>query len=205
MTQTDPGRSADRARLARELHDGIAQDLVGVGYCLDLLLANPETTVDARSQLRTLRFTITDLIDKVRREIYLLRQPSTLTLSEGIRIAADTLCAGLELKLDIDEVAFALDSDLSYEIHRITQEILRNIAVHAQAAKVTISLHREKDAIQLRISDDGIGGAVTTGTRYGIQSIRDRALAINASIDFQSDSSGTLVSLRVPIEEHASI
>lgn len=205
MTQLDSGPSGDRARLARELHDGIAQDLVGVGYRLDLLLAHPETTVDARSQLRTLRFTITELIDKVRREIYFLRQPSTLTLSEGIRNTAETLCVGLELKLDMDEMPFILDSELSYEIHRIAQEVLRNIAFHAQATMVTISLCREKEALELCISDNGIGGAETSGTRYGIQGIRDRALAINASVEIQSDSEGTRVWLRVPVEEHASI
>lgn len=205
MKQSDLSPSADRARLARELHDGIAQDLVGVGYCLDLLLANPETSVDSRSQLRTLRFTITDLIDKVRKEIYFLRQPSTLTLSEEIRNTAEALCVGLELKQNLDTVPFELDSELSYEIHKIAQEILRNIALHAQATTVTISLCREKDALELWICDNGVGGAVTSGTRYGIQSIRDRAVSLNACVEIQSDEEGTRVLLRVPMEEHASI
>lgn len=205
MTQSDLEQSAARARLARELHDGIAQDLVGVGYCLDLLLANPDNTVDARSQLRGLRFTVTELIDKVRREVYFLRQPSTLSLADAIRNTAQTFCTGLELRIDIDAETQPLDSELSYEIHRIAQEVLRNIAAHAQATSVTISLIQAEDVLDLRISDDGVGGAEATGTRYGIQSIRDRALAINATVDIQSDSKGTRIWLRVPIEEHASI
>ncbi len=205
MTQSEFNQSAARVRLARELHDGIAQDLVGVGYGLDLLLANPETTVGARAQLRTLRFTVTELVDKVRREIYFLRQPSTLTLSDEIRNTAQILCTGLELRIDVDEVTLALDSELSYEIHRIAQEILRNIAAHAQATTVTISLVRAENALELHISDDGIGGAEASGTRFGIQSIRDRACAINASVEIQSDSKGTRVWLRAPLEEHVSI
>lgn len=205
MTQSDPDQSAARARLARELHDGIAQDLVGVGYCLDLLLANPETTVDSRSQLRTLRFTITELIDKVRREVYFLRQSSTLSLADEIRNAAQTLCAGLELNIELDEGAHPLDSELLYEINRIAQEVLRNIATHAQATSVTISLVQTENVLDLRISDDGVGGAETSETRYGIQGVRDRALAINSSVEIQSDSKGTRIWLRVPIEEHASI
>lgn len=205
MTQSDLGQTDARARLARELHDGIAQDLVGVGYCLDLILANPETTIDARSQLRTLRFTITELIDKVRREVYFLRQASTLNLADEIRNTAQTLCVGIELKIELDEEMPPLDSELSYEIYRIAQEALRNVATHALATSVTISLIHAENVLELRISDDGVGGAETSGTRYGIQGIRDRALAINSSVEIQSDSKGTRIVLQVPIEEHASI
>lgn len=52
-------------RIAQELHDGIAQELVGIGYSLDLLLAQEKESSDSRSELRTLRFTVTDLIEKV--------------------------------------------------------------------------------------------------------------------------------------------
>ncbi len=204
MTQFDRTQLVDRARLARELHDGIAQDLVGIGYSLDLLLADPGTSTNARSQLRTLRFTITDLVDKVRREIYYLRQPSTLTLAEEIRGTAEDLCNGLDLKLNIGEVPLLLDSELSYEVHRIAQEILRNIANHAQASMVTVSFHNEEDGIELCIADNGIGGAIASDARYGIQGIRDRALAINGIIEIQTNTDGTRVSLRVPIENHAN-
>lgn len=204
MTPFDPRQLADRARLARELHDGIAQDLVGVGYCLDLLLADPGTSVDARSQLRTLRFTVSDLIDKVRREIYYLRQSSTSTLTQEIRSAIDEICRDLDVHLEIDDSPLVLDSEITYEITRIAQEILRNIAVHAQASTVTVSLHNENDGVELCIADNGIGGAVVSDGHYGIQSIHDRALALNGSVEIQSNSSGTCISLRVPIEDHAN-
>jgi len=204
MTHSDSGYLADRARLARELHDGIAQDLVGVGYSLDLLLADPETSLNARSQLRSLRFTVTDLIDNVRREIYFLRQPSASTLAHAIKITAEELCPDLEIKLDLDEIEFKLDAGITYEIHRIAQEILRNIATHAQAKTVTISLHTDQGALELCIADDGVGGAIASDARFGIQGIHDRALAINGSVEIQSNSQGTRVSLRVPNEDHAN-
>lgn len=204
MMHSDAERVADRARLARELHDGIAQDLVGVGYSLDLLLANPEATLDARLQLRTLRFTVTELIDKVRREIYFLRQPSHQSLSQNIRLAAQELLPELGLTMDIDDTPLILNSELSYEVQRITQEILRNIAEHAQAEKVTISLHSRQDEIELLITDDGVGGAAESATQYGLQGVRDRAIALNGSIEIKSDANGTEVTLRVPLEEHAN-
>lgn len=200
----DAERIADRARLARELHDGIAQDLVGVGYSLDLLLANPEATVEARSQLRTLRFTVTELIDKVRREIYFLRQPSSQSLSQSIRLAAQELLPELNLTLDIDVAPLILDSELLYEVQRIAQEIFRNTTAHAHAANVMISLHFNKNEIELSISDDGVGGAIESATQYGLQGIRDRAMALNGSVEIQSSKNGTKVSLRVPLEKHAN-
>lgn len=203
MMPLDPERQADRARLARELHDGIAQDLVGVGYSLDLLLANPEATLESRSQLRSLRFTVTELIDKVRREIYFLRQPASLTLSQNITKTAQELFPELELTLDIEELPPELDSELSYEIHQIAQEILRNASAHAQASVVSVSLHWTDNTIELSIADDGVGGAVESNIQYGLRSIRDRALAINGSLEIQSDKGGTRITLRLPFENHA--
>lgn len=191
--------NSDRARLARELHDGIAQDLVGVGYSLDLLLANPETSKDARSQLRTLRFTITELIDKVRKEIFYLHQPSDFTLAQSIQSAAQEHCKDHVLKLSIDEVPLVFNSDLSYEIERITQEILRNVGQHAKAETVSISLGRKGEFIELCIGDDGIGGAEIADGHFGIQSIRDRAAAINGMLEIKSDANGTSYLLRIPL------
>ncbi|MTB15675.1 MAG: histidine kinase, partial [Actinobacteria bacterium] len=73
--------STERIRLAQEIHDGIAQDLIGIGYSLDLMLAASETSAQTRITIRTLRFEVTDLIDKVRREMYQLRSPLGSTLS----------------------------------------------------------------------------------------------------------------------------
>jgi len=193
----------DRARLARELHDGIAQDLVGVGYSLDLLLANPETSMGARTQIRALRFTVTELIDKVRREIYFLRQPSTVSLTENIKNAAQEECGNLELHLSFEEISSDISSELSYEIQRIAREVLRNIATHAQAHVVSITLQNNGKMIELYIADDGIGGAVASDQRYGLQGISDRAKAINGVVEIESDNSGTRISLRLPIAQYA--
>ena len=192
----------DRARLARELHDGIAQDLVGVGYCLDLLLADPDASVESRSQLRALRFTVTDLIDKVRKEIYFLRQPSQLSLAQAIRVSAQELLRGVELNVDVDEMKLGLDSDLAYEIHRIAQEVFRNISAHAQATTVSISIHLGESEILLHIADDGVGGAIESDSQYGIRSIKDRATLIEGSLEISSGRNGTQITLKVPYENH---
>jgi two-component system, NarL family, sensor histidine kinase LiaS len=103
-----------RVMLAQELHDGIAQDLVGLGFSIDSLIA---TTVDqsTRESLRQVRFSITELINKVRLEIHQLRSSSDL-ISEP------------EAK------------DYSYELLRVLSEILRNVSEHSQASHLSIQI-----------------------------------------------------------------
>jgi signal transduction histidine kinase len=103
-----------RVILAQELHDGIAQDLVGLGFSIDSLIA---TAVDQtnKESLRQLRFAITELINKVRLEIHELRSASDLISdSEG--------------------------RDFNYELLRVLSEILRNVSEHAQASVLSIQI-----------------------------------------------------------------
>jgi signal transduction histidine kinase len=103
-----------RVILAQELHDGIAQDLVGLGFSIDSLIA---TAVDQtnKESLRQLRFAITELINKVRLEIHELRSASDLiSESEG--------------------------ADFNYELLRVLSEILRNVSEHAQASVLSIQI-----------------------------------------------------------------
>jgi signal transduction histidine kinase len=103
-----------RVILAQELHDGIAQDLVGLGFSIDSLIAatSDQTT---RESLRHLRFSITELINKVRLEIHELRSASDLiSETEG--------------------------ADFNYELLRVLSEILRNVSVHSQATLLSIQI-----------------------------------------------------------------
>lgn len=190
--------SSERARLARELHDGIAQDLVAVGYSLDLLLADPETSTASRSQIRSLRFNVTDLISKVRHEIYFLSQSTSLNLAKRIEEISEKECADIALRFDINPGIEALDQTSAYEIDRIVHEILRNIAAHSGATEVLISLKHEEAAIELRIEDNGRGGAQTREGHFGLQSLESRAESIKAELLVSSDESGTRVLLRWP-------
>lgn len=189
---------SQRIRLAQELHDGIAQDLVGVGYSLDLLLAAPDTPIDTRIQLRTLRFTVTDLVDKVRREMYQLRQPEQLTLAQQLHINAINICKGLALNLSITDVPISPESEIAYEIMKIATELLRNIVAHAAATSVSISFSDDGDTIALNISDNGKGGAASALARHGLTGIHERAEHIGASLAIDSDTSGTRAALLFP-------
>ncbi len=103
-----------RVILAQELHDGIAQDLVGLGFSIDSLISTTEN-LETKDSLRKLRFSITALIDKVRLEIHQLRTSS-------------------ELISDTTEL------EMNYELLRVLSEVLRNVSEHAHASHLSIQI-----------------------------------------------------------------
>jgi NarL family two-component system sensor histidine kinase LiaS len=106
--------NGERVALAQELHDGIAQDLVALGFSIDALVSQSQD-LEIKSSLRALRFTVTDLIDKVRSEIHALRSVS-------------------------DVPASVSDTDAPYELQRVFLELIRNVQEHAHASHLTIKV-----------------------------------------------------------------
>ena len=103
-----------RVKLAQELHDGIAQDLVGLGYGLDALLFQESDEVK-RTALRSVRFDINILIEKVRSEI-------------------------LELRSQQDENdSLGSQPELAFELTRVFNEIISNVSEHSQATRLDIT------------------------------------------------------------------
>jgi signal transduction histidine kinase len=103
-----------RVILAQELHDGIAQDLVGLGFSIDSLIATSQD-LKVKDSLRQLRFAVTSLIDKVRLEIHQLRTSPELISSEA-------------------------DVDMNYQLVRVLSEVLRNVSEHAHASHLSIQI-----------------------------------------------------------------
>jgi NarL family two-component system sensor histidine kinase LiaS len=107
----------ERVRLAQDLHDGITQDLVGLGYRIDALVAAIGTPNDIRSELRTLRFAMSDLVEKVRSEIFELRTDSANSNSRS-----------------------AFESASVFELEKIFSELLRNVETHSKATELVITV-----------------------------------------------------------------
>ena len=103
-----------RVILAQELHDGIAQDLVGLGFSIDALIATSHELA-IKETLRELRFAITELINKVRLEIHELRSASDL-------------------------ISGTQEKNYNYELLRVLSEILRNVSEHSHASHLSIQI-----------------------------------------------------------------
>ena len=188
----------DRTRLAQELHDGIAQDLVGLGYSIDLILTSPSTPTQTRIDLRKTRFAISELLEKVRFEIHDLHKINHSSIAIQIAAAAEEICEGLKINLAVEELKLASESEIFYQVMRIANELFRNVVAHASASKIEISLSQLGEVATLVITDDGIGGLDLSTNRFGITSCAQRAESIGGEIFWSSSSVGTEVRLVFP-------
>ena len=190
--------SVERIKLAQEIHDGIAQDLIGVGYSLDLMLASPEINSTTRKELRTLRFTVSELIDKVRREMYQLRKPLGSTLSQELLALNTNHRFAFDLETRCESKPLDIPLEYEYEILRIAGELLQNIARHSGATSATLSLAQNPDSLNLWVTDNGIGIETAEQSNFGLAGVRERANTIHAEFTIESTDAGTFAHLRVP-------
>jgi len=179
----------ERLELARELHDGIAQDLVALGYSLDLLLADESLTKRARLDIRASRLQVDDLAQKVRKEIYKLRNSLDSNLGAQISRLIEDEFNDLAIEQTIEDVS--APSQVISELLAVLRESLRNIRAHARASRVAITLYPINNRICLQICDDGMGGVSMKSGHWGITGITERIGALGGSISIEDGFSHT--------------
>ena len=182
-----------RLDLARELHDGIAQDLVALGYELDLLLASSDTSIQSRKEIRGMRFRVDEMISKVRREMYALRDRKTESVQDFLNKIAQELCGSALTKVDIEE--FFINEVLSNNIKVIATELLRNCVSHARASAIELHLRQIENHIYLEVRDNGIGGLTMESSRLGLIGIQERVENFGGTLTYQSTQVGTRISV----------
>lgn len=188
--------NAERVRLAQELHDGIAQDLVAFGYSVDLLLGAADTPTQTRIDLRTLRFGITDLITKVRDEIFTLRNSAPLNFLEALKTIAHEIFPDTTIK---SENNTPLTHTQAFELLRIATEVIRNSSRHSGASHIEIECQIIQDSYMLTIADNGKGGAEPNRIGYGIAGLYERTESLGGTITIATNVSGTTVQIMIPI------
>ncbi len=201
------GQEAERARLAREVHDGpaqaVANAIMGLEYCQRLLEKRPEAVED---ELCHLKESMTEGLSEIRRFIFDLR-PSSLE-HEGLAVTLERFAAhhrrlGPEIEIACDEVDHFLSREQRFGLFRIVQEAIQNARKHADASRVNVTVKREPSGVLVSVSDDGCGfdtdaPGLSEG-HYGIQGMRERAEALQASVTILSEvGRGTVVRLHVP-------
>jgi len=182
-----------RLELARELHDGVAQDLVALGYELDLLLAATKPHEQTRKGIRSLRFQVDELIAKVRREMYQLREPGTISVQEKLTKVASQICGARLIRLEIAK--FDIAPALGLEITAMATELLRNSVNHSRGSEIEIHLSQVENHTYLEVRDNGEGGATLKSSRLGLIGIKERAEKLGGAFTCHSDSSGTRVAI----------
>lgn len=201
----------ERKRVSKELHDGISQMLVSARYGLDSAMANVGKTATAKSALAKSMTTIENAIAEVRRISMALR-PSVLD-DIGLAAAIASLgrefgeSSGVKVVSNVVRLENRVSSKAQTALYRVAQEALTNIAKHAQAENVWITLRHNSQSVILTIEDDGKlrgdillkrSGQATQG--MGLRNMRERMDAFQGQLDIRSSKHGGLVvEARVPI------
>jgi two-component system sensor histidine kinase UhpB len=198
-------QEAERLRIARGLHDEVGQVLTGVLLHLDALVdADPETR---RRRADETAQAVRQALEEVRRIAQELR-PELLehlglvsALTELSRTFADRSGIVVERHFGRDLPRLSQEAELA--VYRVTQESLTNVARHAQASRVGLTLEPGAGSVVLRVADDGRGMSETASAngRGGLRGMRERALLVGGALAVKpSGEGGVEIRLEVPAE-----
>jgi signal transduction histidine kinase len=191
----------ERHRLAREIHDGIAQEIASLGYLVDDIAFAPDSVRVAR--VGQLRGELTRIVDDLRLSIFDLR--SQVSRSTGLgSVLGDYLSevglrSGTAVHLTLDETPDRLRLEVEEQLLRIVQEAVTNARKHAGAANLWVTCHVRPPAAHLVVEDDGSGMHSTGRSEgFGMSIMRERAHRIGATINLSERiEGGTRVSVRL--------
>jgi two-component system sensor histidine kinase UhpB len=203
------GQEAERARIARELHDGVCQEMASVTVDLSYVRHQSEARNPAFQELlRSIERRAANVAETLRLISHGLHP--TVLHHIGLVAALQADCVEVErqhhlpVTLSIDDNIEPVPQLVALSIFRIAQEALRNAARHARAPHATVSLSRDPKGVTLTITDDGEGFDVEhvrqTGG-LGLVSIEERARLVRGTATIHScPGVGTTVVVRIPPE-----
>jgi signal transduction histidine kinase len=201
-------REEEQARLARDLHDGPVQSLVGLNMQLGLLLTSNKSSSEALSEsvdiplaeeLGAVRAEVRNLLVELRQVCAELRPPmlDTLGLGAALRALAEDWSTQhdivIQLDLPPDAVLRPLPDEVAVNLYRVVQEALANVARHAHAQAVTLCLTWQDAHLSLTVRDDGRGFAVPAAFRslteqghFGLAGMQERVNLIGGTLTLEA-------------------
>ncbi|MGD0579407.1 MAG: two-component regulator propeller domain-containing protein [Bryobacteraceae bacterium] len=204
----------ERARMARELHDTLAQDFVGLSALLDAvalrLSGNP---AEAQRQLELARKMVRHSLTEARRSVMDLRAAALQgqSLDEALASAAPMWVAGSALKarVEVEGTPAPLPDEVEPHLLRIAQEALHNAARHSKGGNAWVRLVYAPNEVTVSVRDDGQGFDPQdtfdpSAGHFGILGMQERAERIGGAFRLESHpGAGTLVEVRVPVPDAA--
>lgn len=200
-------REAERTRIARELHDELAQWLTALKMDVSWLKARlaPEQT-QLLAKTDKMREIVDTTVSAVRRIAADLRPPMLDDL--GLAAAVEHLVhefserAGIMVSLDLTPGKTDFRDPLATAVYRMIQEALTNVARHAAASEVDVSVRMKDRTLRVLVRDNGRGiGNVATGSKsFGVAGIRERARTLGGTASIgDAQGGGTLVDIAIPV------
>jgi two-component sensor histidine kinase len=204
---------AERARVAREIHDTLLQNLGSVAVELEVvtheLAGAPPPAVET---LRQLRRRVTESVREARESIEHLRSSGASSkgnLVNRLNELATAVSAGKDVEWTVASIGGAhrpVAPGVEEQLLRITREAVGNAIRHGHATRIAIELEYQKDTVLLSVTDDGCGfdpgdPASSTAGHWGIASMRERAASVGGSFNIMSRvGGGTQVEAVVPFQ-----
>jgi len=198
----DSATVEERRRLAREMHDGVAQEMASLGYFVDTLVEQePEDSVRAR-QLRLLRDRLTMVVGEVRRSVQTLR--TEIGESDSLGTAIGSLArhlsasSGIPIHVTLDEQTTRLRPEVESELLRIAQEAMTNAVRHARATAINVQCSVAPPSAEIVVSDNGRGLGSRREDSHGLEIMRERAALVDGELTVTDNRPhGTVVSVRL--------
>lgn len=187
------GEEKEKARIGRELHDGIAQEIVGVKLAMHKLNADA------------------GLIDELTRISLDIRNIShelmPLTLKEyGLKLAIEDICqkilapSGIQYEVHSSLQDERMANKIEITLYRIFQELVHNIIKHSHATEVLVQLRKMNNHILLVVEDNGKGMTDEKKSGIGISNLKSRVQLLDGNLQYESsENEGTTAIIRVPV------
>ena len=187
------GEEKEKMRIGRELHDGIAQEIVGIKLAMQQQQADPKLIEELTRVSLDIRTISHELM------------PQTLKMY-GLKLAIEDSCqkilgpSGIHYEISSNLPEERLPEKIEITLYRIFQELIHNIIKHSQATEVLVQLRKMSTHILLVVEDNGRGLAEEKSNGIGISNLRSRVQLVEGNLQYDSvENEGTTAIVRVPV------
>ncbi|MEP2688186.1 MAG: sensor histidine kinase [Maribacter dokdonensis] len=198
------GQDEERARLAREIHDGIGSDLAGIKIAFEHYVEDQQEKPQTKRILTAINNACTD----VRGLSHQLHPPAfaALGFTNFLGDFIDQISASDTIDFqtffypeeDINKLPDALLAD----VYRVVQELVNNILKHAEATNAEVQLTKHYDHLNIVVNDNGKGFQEHKKQGIGLRNIKERLSKMNGTLDIDSSaSSGTSITIDIPLKQ----
>ncbi|EKB03332.1 MAG: tetratricopeptide repeat-containing sensor histidine kinase [Flavobacterium sp.] len=198
------GQEEERARLARELHDGIGSDLAGIKIAFEHHFSQQDTG----EQTKRLQEAINNACKDLRLLSHQLHPLafSSIGFSSFLKEYVDTVSQKNNLTIKAyffpETEINKLTDDVLAGAYRIVQELVNNIVKHAKASSAEVQLTKHDDHLNILIHDNGVGFANVKKQGIGLRNIRERLEKLKGSIEIDSNVKyGTSITINIPLNK----
>jgi len=187
------GEEKEKARIGRELHDGIAQEIVGIKLAMQQKNTDPELV----NELTRISLDIRNISHEL--------MPQTLK-EYGLQLAIEDICqkilapSGIQYEVHSTLPAERMPNKIEITLYRIFQELVHNIIKHSQATEVLVQLRKMNNHILLVVEDNGRGMTKERRGGIGISNLQSRVQLLDGNLQYDSsENEGTTAIVRVPV------